>query len=150
MVRGFTTQITYLVTQAESLFIDVLSNHTCTGIINDKTMPHNIYIKYKIRIQCIGARTYTNNLPLALVPIRHNSKTEWSNMILIFWHSQLLGQRICYIVLSRNLAYLHISSLDDLSNEMESPEYVFGSLVWPGLLGLCDGPAVITIKLNWI
>ena len=32
----------------------------CTGIINDKTMPHNIYIEYKIRIQCIGAKAYTN------------------------------------------------------------------------------------------
>ena len=92
-------------------------------------MPHIIYIKYKIRIQCIGARAYTNNLPLALVPIGHNPKTERPDMTLMFWPSQLLGQRISYIVLSRNLAYLHISSLDDLSNEMESPEYVFGSLV---------------------
>ena len=55
-----------------------------------------------------------------------------------------------YIVLSRNLAYFHISSLDDLSNEMKSPKYVFGSLVRPGLLVLCDGPVVITMKLNWI
>ena len=62
MPRGFTIQITYLITQAESLFMDVLSNHTCIGIINDKTMPHNIYIKYKIRIQCIGARAYTNSI----------------------------------------------------------------------------------------
>ena len=92
-------------------------------------MPHNIYIEYKIWIQRIGVRAYTNNLPLALVPIRHNPKTEGSNMTLIFLPSQLLGQRICYIVLCRNLAYLYISSLNDLSNEMESPEYVFGSLV---------------------
>ena len=83
----------------------------------------------KFRIQCIGARAYTNNLPLALVPIGHNPKTEGPNMTLMFWPSQLLGQWIHYIVLSRNLAYLHISSLDDLSNEMESPEYAFGSLV---------------------
>ena len=86
-------------------------------------------IKYKIWIQRIRARAYTNNLPLALVPIRHNPKTEGSKMTIMFWPSQLLGQRISYIILSRNLAYLHISSLDDLSNEMESPEYVFGSLV---------------------
>ena len=46
MPRGFTIQITYSITQAESLFMDVLSNHTCTGIIIDKTMPHDIYIKY--------------------------------------------------------------------------------------------------------
>ena len=106
-------------------------------------MPHNIYIEYKIQMQCIGTRAYTNNLPLALVPIRHNPKTEGSNMTLMFWPSQLLGQRIYYIVLSKNLAYLHISSLDDLSNEMESPEYVFGSL-------MCDGPTIVTMKLNWI
>ena len=92
-------------------------------------MPHNIYIEYKIWIQCIGARTYTNNLPLALVLIRHNPKTEGSNMTLMFSLSQLFGLWICYIFLSKNLAYLHISSLNDLSNAMESLEYVFGSLV---------------------
>ena len=41
--------------------------------------------------------------------------TEGSNMTFMFWPSQLLGQWICYIVLSRNLAYFHIFSLDDLS-----------------------------------
>ena len=60
MPRGFTIQIMHSITQAESPFMDVLSNHTCTGIINDKTMPHFIHIKYKIRIQCIEARAYTN------------------------------------------------------------------------------------------
>ena len=113
-------------------------------------MPHNIYIEYKIWIQCIGARPYTNNLPLALVLIGHCPKTEGPNMTLMFWPSQLLGQRISYIDLYRNLAYLHISSIEDLSNEMESLEYVFGSLVWPGLLSLCDGPVVVTMKFNWI
>ena len=75
-------------------------------------------------IQRIGARAYTNNLPLALVPIGHYPKTEGPNMTLMFWPSKLLGQRISYIVLSRNFAYLHISSLDNLPNEMESPEYI--------------------------
>ena len=83
----------------------------------------------KFRIQCIGARAYTNNLPLALVPMGHNPKTEGPNMTLMFWPSQLDGQWIQYIVLFRNPPYLHISSLDDLSNGMESPEYAFGSLV---------------------
>ena len=77
----------------------------------------------------MGARAYNNNLPLSLVPIKHNPKTKGSNMTFMFWPSQLLGQWMCYIVLSRSLAYFHISSLDDLLNEMESPEYVFGSLV---------------------
>ena len=128
MPRGFSIQITYLITQAESLFMDCLSIHTCTGIINNKTMPHISYIKYKIRIQCIGARAYTNNLPLALVLIGQSPKTEGPNMTLMLWPSQMFGQRISYIVLSKNLAYLHISSLNDLSNAMESLEYVFGSL----------------------
>ena len=66
-------------------------------------MPHNIYIKYKIWIQRIGSRAYINNLSLALLPIRHNPKTEGSNMTFMFWPSQLLGQPICYIVLFRNL-----------------------------------------------
>ena len=65
-------------------------------------------------IQRIGARAYTNNLPLALVPIGHSPKTEGPNMTLMLWPCQLLGQRISYVVLSRNLAYLHISSFDDL------------------------------------
>ena len=46
-----------------------------------------IYIEYKIRIQCIRPRDYTNNLPLALVPIGHNPKTEGPNMTLMFWPS---------------------------------------------------------------
>ena len=77
-------------------------------------MPHNIYIKYKIRIQCIGTKAYTNNLPLALVPIGHSPKTEGLNMTLMLWPSQLLGQQISYVVLSRNLAYLHISTISRL------------------------------------
>ena len=81
----------------------------------------------KFWIQRIGARAYTSNLPLALVPIGHSPKTERPNMTVMLWPSQLLGQRISYVVLSRT--YFHISSLDDLPNEMESPEYVFGSLV---------------------
>ena len=39
-------------------------------------MPHIYVYKYQclnmVQIQCIGARAYTNNLPLALVPIMHN------------------------------------------------------------------------------
>ena len=57
-------------------------------------MPHNIYIKYKIWIQRIGARAYINNLRLVLVPIGHCPKTEGPTMTLMFWPSQLLGQRI--------------------------------------------------------
>ena len=60
MPRGFTIQVTHSITQEESVFMDVLPNHTCTGIINDKTMPHIIYMKYKIWIQCIGSRAHTN------------------------------------------------------------------------------------------
>ena len=73
----------------------------------------HIYI-INIQVQRVGAKAYTNNLPLALVLIRHNPKTEGSNMTLMFWPSQLLGQRINYVVLSKNLAYLHNSSLNNL------------------------------------
>ena len=92
-------------------------------------MPHFIHIKYNILDTTYWARAYTKNVPLALVPIGHSPKTKGPNMTLMLWPSQLVGQQISYVVLSRNLAYLHISSLDDLSNEMESPEYVFGPLV---------------------
>ena len=55
----------------------------------DKTMPHNIYI-YQIQIvwiQCIGTWAHTNNLPLALVPIMHNPKSEGSDVTLMLWPS---------------------------------------------------------------
>ena len=84
-------------------------------------MPHIYVYKYQclnmIQIQCIGARAHTNNFPLALVPIMHNPKTEGSNISFMFWSSQLHGQWICHI------------ALDNLSNEMVLPEYVFRSLV---------------------
>ena len=82
-----------------------------------------------IQIQCIGTRAHTNSLPLALVPIMNNPKTEGSSISFMFRPSQLLGQWIYNIALFRNLANLDISSLDDLSNEMVPPEYAFGPLV---------------------
>ena len=77
------------------------------------------------RYNVFGARAHTSNLPLALVPIMHNPKTEGSNISFMFRSSQLFGQWICNIVISRNLANLDIASLDDLANEMVPPEYVF-------------------------
>ena len=61
-----------------------------------------------IQIQCIGAKAHTNNLPLALVPIMHNLKTEGSNISFMFRSSQLLGQWICNIAISRNLANIQL------------------------------------------
>ena len=90
-------------------------------------MPHICIIKYPDTR--VGARAYTNNLLLALVPIMHNPKTKRPNMTVKLRPSQLLGQRISNVTLSWNLAYLHTSSIDDLSNQMESPEYALGSLV---------------------
>ena len=37
-----------------------------------------------IPVQRVGARAYTNNLPLALVPIMHNPKTKRPNMTVKF------------------------------------------------------------------
>ena len=42
---------------------------------------------------------YTNNLPLALVPIRHNPKAEGSKMTLMFW-TTLFFPRILHIFAS--------------------------------------------------
>ena len=75
------------------------------------------------------AKAHTNNLPLALVPIMHNPKTEGSNISFMFRSNKLLGEWICFIVISRNLANLHISFLDNLSNEMVLLKYMLGSLM---------------------
>ena len=84
-----------------------------------------IYIS-NIQVQRVGARAYTNNLPLALVSIMHNLKTKTPDMTIKSWSSQLLGQWICNVTLAWNLANFDVSSVNDLSNEMIPPEYIFG------------------------
>ena len=53
---------------------------------------------------------------LALVPFRHRPETEGSNMTFMQTLTQLLGQRICYIVCTWNLTDLDVTILDDLSD----------------------------------
>ena len=61
-----------------------------------------------------------------------------------------LSQWICNIVICGYSAYLNISSINDLSNEMVTPEHVFRSLVWSWFLSLCNGPIIVTIEIYWI
>ena len=71
----------------------------------------------------------TNNLPLALGPINIVSNTHGPNMTLMLRMWKRLSQWICSIIICRYFAYLDISSLNDFSNEMIAPEYVFGYLM---------------------
>ena len=72
------------------------------------------------------ARANTNNLPLALVPIRHKPESEGSHMTFVLIYRQLFCQWICYIVFACNLADLDITTLYDLPDQVVPPEYVFG------------------------
>ena len=71
----------------------------------------------------------TNNLPLALGPINSKTNTHGPNMTLMLGLWKRLSQWIYNIIICRYSAYLHVSSLNDFSNEMIAPEYVFGSLM---------------------
>ena len=71
----------------------------------------------------------TNNLPLVLGQINIVSNTHGPNMTLMLRLWKRLSQRISNIIICRYSAYLDISPLNDLSDEMITPEYVFGSLM---------------------
>ncbi|KAK9003802.1 hypothetical protein V6N11_018698 [Hibiscus sabdariffa] len=51
------------------------------------------------------------------------------------------------VFICMNFAYLHISSVYDLSYEVEAPKNVFGSLMCSGFLCLRNGSIVVTIEL---
>src|SRR3954465_14124436 len=59
---------------------------------------------------------------------------QWVSNVIIGWYS----------------ANLHITSIDDLSNEVKTSEYVFGSLVRSRLLSLRDGSIVVTIEIHQV
>src|SRR3954471_12783033 len=59
---------------------------------------------------------------------------QWVSNVIIGWYS----------------ANLHITSIDDLSNEVKTSEYVFGSLMRSRLLSLRDGSIVVTIEIHWV
>ncbi|KAK8538770.1 hypothetical protein V6N12_034478 [Hibiscus sabdariffa] len=58
-----------------------------------------------------------------------------------------LRQGICDVVVRVYFTYLHISSIYDLSDEMEAPKNVFGSLMRSGFLCLRNGSIVVTIEI---
>src|SRR3954471_25091794 len=72
--------------------------------------------------------------PLALEPIRHLSNACRPSVKLMLALCKRLRQWVCNVIVCWYSANLHISSIDDLSNEMEASEYVFGSLVRSRLL----------------
>ena len=45
-------------------------------------------------------------------------------------------------------AYLDVSPIDELSNEMKSPHNVFTLLVIPWFLGLRNGSTVVTVEIQ--
>ena len=45
-------------------------------------------------------------------------------------------------------AYLDLTPIDELSNEMKSPHNVFTLLVIPWLLGLRNGSTVVTVEIQ--
>ncbi|KAK8691126.1 hypothetical protein V6N13_074645 [Hibiscus sabdariffa] len=59
---------------------------------------------------------------------------------------QRLRQGINNVVICVYFAYFHISSIYDLSNEMEASKIVFGSLMRSGFLCLRNGSIVVTIE----
>ena len=71
----------------------------------------------------------TNNLPLVLGQINIVSNTHGPNMTLMLRLWKRLSQWISNIIICRYSAYLYVSPLNDLSNELVTPEYVFGSLI---------------------
>ena len=73
-----------------------------------------------------GARANTNNLPLALGPIRHRPESEGPHMSLVLIYRQLLCQWIGHIVFSCYLADFDVTTLYNFSKQMVPPEYVFG------------------------
>ena len=87
----------------------------------------------------LASRAYTNNLPLALEPIRHTLNTHRSSMAIMLLLRKRLCQWVSYIVKCRYFAYFHTT-----------PKYVIGSSVRSRLLSLCDSTIVITIETNGI
>ena len=45
-------------------------------------------------------------------------------------------------------AYLDLTTIDELSNEMKSPHNVFALLVIPWLLGLRNSSTVVTVEIQ--
>ena len=46
-------------------------------------------------------------------------------------------------------AYLDLTTIEELSNEMKSPHYVFALLVIPWLLSLRNSSTVVIVEIQW-
>ncbi|KAJ9553351.1 hypothetical protein OSB04_017396 [Centaurea solstitialis] len=55
---------------------------------------------------------------------------------------------ICYILVRRNLAYSHVSSSDDLSDEMKLPKYMSRLVMLSRLLSLRHSPRILATTLR--
>src|SRR5688572_22794493 len=58
-------------------------------------------------------------------------------------------QRIRNVQIRVYFAYLDLTPVNEVSNEMKSPHYVFVLLVVPWLLCLRNCPIVITVEIQW-
>ena len=92
----------------------------------------------------------TNILPLALEPITHVLNVHGIYMLIELSLIQCLRERISYIMICGDPFNLHSLSTDDLPDQVVAPENMFGSLMRPWFLGLCNSPIVIRIQWFWI
>src|SRR5688572_20935749 len=58
-------------------------------------------------------------------------------------------QRIRNVQIRVYFAYLDLTPVNEVSNEMKSPHYVFVLLVVPWLLCLRNCPIIITVEIQW-
>jgi hypothetical protein len=105
------------------------------------TWCHHLMITNKVHIII--------SLPLTLELIMTASHAHRSCVCLMLCLWQWLGQWICHVQVSVHLAYLHISSFNDLSDQVIAPQYMLGFLVQPWLLCLCNSTIIVTIEVYW-
>ncbi|MBS2699544.1 hypothetical protein KFY34_27460, partial [Salmonella enterica subsp. enterica serovar 1,4,[5],12:i:-] len=60
-----------------------------------------------------------------------------------------LCQQIRNVQIRVYFAYLDLSPVNKVSNEMKSPQYVFVLLVVPWLFCLRNCPIIITVEIQW-
>ena len=70
---------------------------------------------------------HITSIALGLNNIKTNTYGPSMTLMLRLW--KRLSQWISNIIIYRYSAYLHVSSLNDFSNEMIVTEYVFGSMM---------------------
>ena len=88
-----------------------------------------------------------NNLPLALEQtqtlLRPIELTCHSNT-----HSGIICIRICQVIPQCYFSNHYVTLLDNISDQVVLPLYMFLFLVIPHFFGLCYGPTIVTIKGN--